>query len=242
MIWRNIRSQGPVAYLRFETADGIGAGKTEVRCRSVRVGVVKEVKLADNLKTVVVQVELIPGSDKLLRSDTSFWVVRPRVTASAVSGLDTLITGAYLELNPGPDVGEEVNHFTGLETPPATSRDIPGRRIVLTTEEAGSLSAGSPLYYRGIEVGRIESRQLDITDNYYKGRVNILLQKAQKGTMAKEDWKGVELYSGILKEDSRTGPNSSHRAATQGTEFRYSKQAIGVNPRPKDSKSSNKSP
>ena len=162
MIWRNVRSQGPVAHVRFETADGIGAGKTEVRCRSVRVGVVKEVKLADDLKSVVVQVELIPDSHKLLRGGTSFWVVRPRVTASAVSGLDTLITGAYLELNPGPDVGEEVNHFTGLETPPATSRDIPGRRIVLTTEEAGSLSAGSPLYYRGIEVGRIESRQLDI--------------------------------------------------------------------------------
>ncbi len=162
MIWRNVRSQGPVAYVRFETADGIGAGKTEVRCRSVRVGVVKEVKLADDLKSVVVEVELIPDSDKLLRSGTSFWVVRPRVTASAVSGLDTLITGAYLELNPSPDVGEEVNHFTGLETPPATSRDIPGRRIVLTTEEGGSLVAGSPIYYRGFEVGRIESRKLDI--------------------------------------------------------------------------------
>ncbi len=162
MIWRNVRSQGPVAHVRFETADGIGAGKTEVRCRSVRVGVVKEVKLADDLKTVVVQVELIPDSDKLLRSGTSFWVVRPRVTASAVSGLDTLITGAYLELNPGPEGGEEVNHFTGLETPPATSRDIPGRRITLTTEQAGSLVAGSPIYFRGFEVGRIESRKLDI--------------------------------------------------------------------------------
>ncbi len=163
MIWRNVRSQGPVAFVRFETADGIGAGKTEVRCRSVRVGVVKEVKLAEDLKSVVVQVELIPDSDQLLRSGTSFWVVRPRVTASAVSGLDTLITGAYLELNPGPEGGEEVNHFTGLETPPATSRDIPGRRITLTTEQAGSLVAGSPIYFRGFEVGRIESRKLDIT-------------------------------------------------------------------------------
>ncbi len=161
MIWRNLSSQGPVAHIRFETADGIAGGKTEVRCRSVRVGVVKDVKLADDLKSVVVLVELSPDSGNLLRSGTSFWVVRPRVSASAVSGLDTLITGAYLELNPGPAGGEQVNHFTGLETPPATSLDIPGRRIVLTAEDAGSLVAGSPIYYRGFEVGRIESRKLD---------------------------------------------------------------------------------
>jgi paraquat-inducible protein B len=163
MIWRSVKSQGPVAFVRFETADGIAAGKTEVRCRSVRVGVVREVKLAEDLKSVVIQVELIPDSGISLRKDTSFWVVRPRVsTAGGVSGLDTLITGAYLELNPGTPGGAEVNHFDGLENPPATSLDIPGLRIVLTTEETGSLAVGSPIYYRGFEVGRIESRTLDL--------------------------------------------------------------------------------
>ena len=162
MIWKSLKSQGPVAYVRFETADGIAAKKTEVRCRSVRVGVVQEVKLAEDLKSVVTRVELIPDSGISLCKDTSFWVVRPRVsTAGGVSGLDTLITGAYLELNPGTPGGDEVNHFDGLENPPATSRDIPGRRIVLSAEEAGSLVAGSPIYYRGFEVGRIESRNLD---------------------------------------------------------------------------------
>lgn len=162
MIWQSVRSQGPVAHIRFETAEGIAAKKTEVRCRSVRVGVVKELKLADDLKSIVIMVELDPDSGNLLRKGTTFWVVRPRVSASAVSGIDTLLTGAYLEINPGPPGGEEVNHFTGLETPPTTSRDIPGRRLILTSEEAGSLVAGSPIYYRGFEVGRIESRKLDV--------------------------------------------------------------------------------
>jgi paraquat-inducible protein B len=163
MIWRNFSSQGPLAYVRFETADGLTAKKTEVRCRSVRVGVVKEVKLAEDFKTVITLIELFPDSGIQLRRDTSFWVVRPRVsTASGVSGLDTLITGAYIELNPGSPGGEVVNHFEGLENPPATSKDILGRRIVLTTDEAGSLTAGSPIYYRGFEVGRIESRTLDL--------------------------------------------------------------------------------
>jgi paraquat-inducible protein B len=162
MIYRSLTSQGPVAYVRFETADGIGAAKTEVRCRSVRVGVVKNVKLADDLKSVVIQLEMLPDSVGLLRSGTNFWVVRPRVSATDVSGLGTLITGAYIELDPGPPDAAEVNHFNGLETPPATNQNIPGRRLTLVAEEAGSLVAGSPIFYRGFEVGRIESRNLDL--------------------------------------------------------------------------------
>ena len=162
MIYRSVKSQGPVAYIRFETAEGIGAGTTDVRCRSVKVGVVKEVKLSEDLRSVVILAELYPDSGGLLRQGTNFWVVRPRVSATDVSGLDTLIKGAYLELEPGNQEGEQVNHFNGLETPPATNRDIPGRRITLTAEQAGSLVSGSPIYYRGFEVGRIENRKLDI--------------------------------------------------------------------------------
>jgi paraquat-inducible protein B len=162
MIYRSVSAQGPVAYVRFSTADGIGAEKTEVRCRSVRVGFVKEVALAEDLKSVVVRLELNPDSVRLLRKGTNFWVVRPRVSTTDISGLGTLITGAYIELDPGPADGEEINHFEGMETPLPTNRDIPGRRLVLTAEEAGSLTAGSPIYYRGFEVGRIENRKLDL--------------------------------------------------------------------------------
>jgi paraquat-inducible protein B len=186
MIYRNLSSQGPVAQVRFETADGIAAGKTEVRCRSVRVGMVKDVKLAEDLKSVIISLELTPDSGGLLRNGTNFWVVRPRVTTTELSGLATLITGAYLELDPGPPVGPEVNHFTGLETPPRTSRDVPGLRIILTADEAGSLVAGSPIYYRGFEVGRIENRQLDKE-----------LQKVTYDAFIREE------YSSLVRENTR---------------------------------------
>ncbi|MBJ7284604.1 MAG: intermembrane transport protein PqiB [Akkermansiaceae bacterium] len=161
MIYRSFSSQGPIAQVRFETADGIAADKTEVRCRSVRVGVVKDVKLAEDLNSVVVTLELTPDSDGLLRNGTNFWVVRPRVSSTDISGLGTLITGAYIELDPGPLDGLEINHFNGAEIPPATNRNIPGRRLKLIANEAGSLTVGSPVFYRGFEVGRIESRTLD---------------------------------------------------------------------------------
>ncbi len=162
MIWRNFSSQGPVARVRFETAEGIEAGKTVLKCRSVRVGVVKGVKLDKDLKSVLVYAELDPGYDNLLLRGTRFWVVRPRVSGTEVTGLGTLLQGAYIELDPGPEGGEKWSRFKGLENPPATNRSIPGRRLILTAEKAGSLVTGSPVYYRGFEVGRIEGRSLDI--------------------------------------------------------------------------------
>lgn len=160
LLYRNFAAQGPVARVRFDTADGIYAGKTEVRCRSVRVGIVKNVKLADDLKSVLTYLEFHPDYDALLRSGTRFWVVKPRLSATEFSGVGTIITGAYIELDPGPPDAKRHSLFKGRETPPATNRSVPGRRLLLTAEQAGSLSVGAPIYFRGFEVGRIEGRQL----------------------------------------------------------------------------------
>ncbi len=161
LLYRNFAAQGPRAAVRFDTADGIIAGKTEVRCRSVKVGVVKKVTLATDLKSVLANLELDSDAERLLRIGTQFWVVRPRFSVTEFSGVDTLITGAYIELDPGPPDGLPKAEFIGLETPPATGVNVPGRRLVLTADEAGSLSIGSPIYNRGFEVGRIEGRSLE---------------------------------------------------------------------------------
>ena len=161
LIYRSFAAHGPMAQVRFETADGIAAGNTEVRCRSVKVGMVKSVKLADNLESVLVNLELNSDSSGLLRKGTQFWVVKPRLSATKLSGVGTLITGAYVELDPGDSRAKFKTRFEGLETPPATSRSVPGRRLTLTAEEAGSLAVGSTVFFRGFEVGRIEGRTLN---------------------------------------------------------------------------------
>jgi len=160
MLYKDISSKGPEVRIRFETADGIAAGKTELRCRSVTVGKVTRVELADDLQSVLVYCTLDAGYEKLLRKGTRFWVVRPRVSAADISGLGTLLTGVYIELEPGTGP-EGPRRWKGLENPPATSRSIPGLRLTLVSEDAGSLVAGSPIYYRGYEVGRVERRKLD---------------------------------------------------------------------------------
>jgi paraquat-inducible protein B len=160
MLYRNISSKGPEVRIRFQTAEGIFAGKTELRCRSVSVGKVTKVELAEDLQSVFVYCTLNSGNEHLLRKGTRFWVVRPRVSAADISGLGTLLTGVYIELEPGTGAMGP-RKWKGRETPPATSRSVPGLRLTLLSEEAGSLSVGSPVYYRGFEVGRVESRKLD---------------------------------------------------------------------------------
>lgn len=161
LLIKNLGSGGPEIRIRFETADGIIAGNTELKCRSVSIGKVTKIELADDLQSVLVNCDLNAGSEHLLRKGTRFWVVKPRVTTADVSGLGTLLTGSYIELDPGN--GEKGgNNWEGLETPPATSRTIPGRRLTLVSDEARSLIVGSPVYYRGFEVGRVESRYLDL--------------------------------------------------------------------------------
>ncbi len=161
LVWKHYHDKGELAYVRFLTADSIEAGKTEVRCRSVKVGIVEKIELSDDLLSVVAEVRIDPDSADLLRGGSRFWVVRPRVSASTISGLSTLITGAYIELEPG-DGPAPVNHYDGLEQPPVTSANVPGLRLTLVAEDAGSLTINSPIYYLGFEVGRVERRTLDI--------------------------------------------------------------------------------
>ncbi len=168
LVFKHYHDKGPIAYVRFETAEGIDSGKTEVKCRSVKVGVVEKIELADDLLTVVAQLRIDPDSEDLLRRGSRFWVVKPRFSASTISGLGTLISGSYIELEPG-DGPAPVNHFDGLEKPPVTSATVPGLRLTLVAEEAGSLTENSPIYFKGFEVGRVERRILDIKN----GRVRF---------------------------------------------------------------------
>lgn len=186
LLYRSFAAQGPRAGVRFDTADGIAAGKTEVRCRSVRVGVVKKVKLAENLKSVLTYLELDSDAENLLRNGTRFWVVRPRFSVTEFSGVDTLISGSYIELDPGPPGGSPQTEFVGLESPSATSHSVPGQRLLLTAEETGSLAVGSPIYYRGFEVGRIEGRRLE-----------------RDGTKVTYDVFISEEYSHLVRENTR---------------------------------------
>ncbi|MEO6786696.1 MAG: intermembrane transport protein PqiB [Chthoniobacteraceae bacterium] len=156
LVWQHYAAQGVLVEVRFETAEGVAAGKTPVQCRSVNVGIVETVRLAEGLKSVVAAVRINRDAAALLRSDSRFWVVRPRFGGTGISGLGTLVSGTYIELDPG--VSEKSSRtFHGLENPPVTPLGVPGLHVTLVADKTGSIGVGSSISYRGIKAGRIES-------------------------------------------------------------------------------------
>ena len=161
MVVQNKMSQGPVITISFETAEGVVAGKTKVRYLNVDMGQVVDVTLNKEMNGVVVSVQLDPEAKSLLKKDTEFWVVRARVGAGSISGLGTLLAGAYIELSPGESGNGKHLSFTGLESPPLTPSGAPGLKLNLYSAKAGSVSAGDAVLYNGYKVGRIEAMGFD---------------------------------------------------------------------------------
>jgi paraquat-inducible protein B len=157
LVWRHYSDQGPVITVLFENAEGLIGGKTPVLCRSVPVGTVTKVELTEDIKAVIVTVDMNRNAARLLAEDSQIWVVRARYSAAGISGLNTLVSGNYLELQPGVSKNRR-RAFTGLENPPPTPPGVPGLRFKLVAKQAGGLGPGAAIIYRGISVGLLETR------------------------------------------------------------------------------------
>ncbi|MEO5348593.1 MAG: MlaD family protein [Magnetococcus sp. YQC-3] len=153
LAYTTLMEQGPTIKIHFKTAEGLVAGKTRVKYKAVEVGQVESVQLDVDLSSVVVSVRMQRTAEPHLREESKFWVVRPRLSLRGVSGLDTLVSGAHIELEPGH--GPSRREFNGLETPPVVRMDAPGGKYILQSESLGSLDTGSLLYYRDIPAGEI---------------------------------------------------------------------------------------
>lgn len=158
LAWKYYAARGPEITVRFETAEGIVGGKTPVLCKNVAIGTVNKVRLTKDLKGVIVTMQMTSEATDLLTKDAQIWVVRPRYGgASGISGLSTIVSGSYIELEPGLSE-EERREFVGLENPPVTPKGVPGLHITFVTDKAGSIGPGTPILYKGLGAGKIESR------------------------------------------------------------------------------------
>ena len=163
MVIHNMMTEGPEIEIAFTTASGLTQGKTKIKYRNVDMGLVEEVRLNDDFDGVIATIKLDRQALPLLREDTRFWVVTARVGLSNISGLDTLLSGAYIQLAPG-EGAEGARKFVALEQPPLTPTGAPGLRLKLTSERAASVSAGDAVLYNSYKVGRVESMKFDPSD------------------------------------------------------------------------------
>lgn len=154
LAYKAVTEKGPVITISFATAEGLEAGKTKVKYKDVEVGVVESITIGKDLAQVILRVEMKKGAEPYLTDRTKFWVVRARVGADQVSGLSTLLGGAYIGIEPSAE-GAQTTTYKGLEKPPVVTRGMKGKHFHLSSKSRGSLEAGVPIYFRQIKVGRV---------------------------------------------------------------------------------------
>ena len=159
MVFRELRHRGPEITIAFPEGKGVEARKTTLEFQGVTVGTVTAVDLKEDLSGVRVRLRLDKNAAALAREGAQFWIVHPEIGFSGVRGLETLFTGARINVRPGK--GPPASIFTGLAKAPPLENVEDGRAFVLQASRLGSLSPGAPVFFREVKVGVVETSRLD---------------------------------------------------------------------------------
>ncbi len=158
LAYTTLTEMGPTVKIIFTSGEGLEAGKTMIKYKGLDVGKVEKLEFLD-LEQIQATAKLDKGTEPYLTENTQFWVVRPRVGLGGISGLETLVSGAYIEMDVGM-TGTPTKEFIGLDKPPAVTACEAGNRFTLRAEDLGSLSVQSPIYFRDIQVGEVVDYEL----------------------------------------------------------------------------------
>jgi paraquat-inducible protein B len=155
LAYDTLSKRGPLITVTFQSAEGLTAGQSQVRYKDIPLGTVERITLAPDYSHVIVTARMNRNAERLLTDKARLWVVRPRLFAGSISGLGTILSGSYIGLLPSTAPGHPARHFTGLEDPPVLQTSIPGHTFLLKANRVGALNPGSPIFYRGLDVGSV---------------------------------------------------------------------------------------
>jgi len=155
LAWDTLSKRGPEITIRFDSASGLQANQSRIRYRDVDLGVVEKVVLSPDRRDVIVTARMTRDARPLLTEKALFWVVKPRFFAGSLTGLETLVSGAYIQMEPASEAGVPTTDFTGSEDPPVLHSSVPGHTFRLRSPRIGSLNPGSPILFRDLTVGEV---------------------------------------------------------------------------------------
>jgi paraquat-inducible protein B len=155
LAWDTLSKQGPRIVISFQDAEGLQVGQSQLKFKDITLGTVKSLDFTPDHRNVLVTIATTKQAEPMLTSGTQFWVVKPRLFAGNLSGFSTLLSGAYIGMLPDDASSKPARHFVGREEPPVLESQVPGKTFLLKAEELGSVSLGSPLFFRGLDVGEV---------------------------------------------------------------------------------------
>lgn len=167
-----IRNQGPTITIAFKSAEGLEAGKTKIRYNGVEIGEIHTIRLSEDYQSVIATAQMSPKTEEFLLKDTQFWVVRPQISGANVSGLSTLISGAFIGMEIGQSK-EKSRDYIALPEAPLEVGGVTGTFFTLKTPNLGSIGKGTPLYFRRLQAGEVESYELDKSGDFLNVKVFV---------------------------------------------------------------------
>lgn len=159
LVWQTLAERGPEITISFSAAQGLQPGQATIQHLNAVVGTVTSLRLTHDMRRVIVRARMIRQVTPYLTDSTIFYVVTPHLGVGGISGLSTIVSGSYIEMYPGRD-GKPRRRFVGLDSPPIVAPGSPGRAFTLRTADLSSLAGGSPVTYRGIDVGVVTGYKL----------------------------------------------------------------------------------
>lgn len=165
LAWQSLAGRGVPIEITFANASGIVPGETTLRFRDVTIGTVEDISFTADLASVRVRARINQEVAPYLDDSTEFWVVSPKVSARGISGLSTVLSGVYIEGAWDTEPGAPRRTFVGSDSPPLVQPGRAGKRITLVSDNGRLLSEGAPVFFHGIEVGRLEKPRLTVTSD-----------------------------------------------------------------------------
>nr|WP_314487786.1 MlaD family protein [uncultured Pseudomonas sp.] len=164
---------GTLITIRVNTGDGLKPG-TPIRLRGLEVGNIESVDLTDDLQAVLLRARITEVPERIARTGTQFWVVKPALGLVRTENLDTLISGQYLEVKPAPRMLAPQRDFIALPQAPEATEPENGLALTLSAERRGSIKPGVPVTYREVPVGKVTGYELGQTAN--RVLIHILIE------------------------------------------------------------------
>ncbi|TMO71883.1 mammalian cell entry protein [Pseudoalteromonas sp. S3785] len=160
MLYQYQANVGPTIYIKMPHAEGIVAGKTEIKVRSVKIGQIDAIRLSDSQDSVIARAQIDRNYNELLTDDAKIWVVKPRIDETGISGMSTLLSGVYLEFSPG-ESKKLKERFVLQDEPALIGKDVKGGRFQLLSYNAEVLEVSTGIFFKNYKIGQIETATFD---------------------------------------------------------------------------------
>ncbi|MEM6675021.1 MAG: MlaD family protein [Planctomycetota bacterium] len=230
LAWKAINEKGPTITIVFDSAEGLESEKTKIRYRDVEVGVVESIGFNEDLSKVEATASLAKWIEPYLTSETNFWVVTARVSAGEVSGLGTLLGGAYIGMEPSR-AGPPERSFVGAPKPPLVASEEEGSFFRLRSEDAGMLGIGAPVYFRSLEVGRLVEEVLDESGEFFSMEIFVKAPHDQRITTSTLFWNASGIDATFSPDGLQLNSPSVVSMLVGGIQFGRSPSGdVGVDP------------